>query len=139
MPLQTIGMLTPTADVSITPLGGTLQSYRGYLDSFSIDEVVELVPEDTFANEGSVKTTPGRDQLRVTASGVLKLGAAGAGPLIPFPQGALIAFLYATGCSISSNWNASRSGATRVVNANGRLSLDAVSQGTYVVLWDRGT
>lgn len=133
MTLTSINGRDGTGDFTITG-----QSYATILREFDIESNVRMIDTATFSIEGVSTQDPGLEQLQLRMIGWLKKGGGPqAGPIIPAPQNVAVSAIYSTGCTIASNFNFTRAAARRIVNENGIITGEGVSNGAFVVTWIR--
>jgi hypothetical protein len=134
MALSTINGQDGTGAISINSV-----VYSCILAEFEFEATVAQVDSTTFCSEANTVYEPGETVRTLRIAGLLKKGAAAAGPLEPPPQNVPVVLTFSTGCTLTGNVNFTRAVARRTVKQNAILAGEALYTGSVTKVWDTGS
>lgn len=131
MALTVIGPLTSTSDLTIAG-----QSYAEVATEIEFEGTVDSVDITTFADEPDSAYTQGQTVNRFRFAAILKQNGIEAGPILPLPQGAAVALVFATGASLSFTGNFTRLVVRRAVKQAGVMAGEGIVTSSVLKTWD---
>lgn len=130
MARQVIGGRDGLANFSIDAV-----EYECILTEHEFETTTDQVESTTFCTETAPEFEEGETRHVFRIAGLLVKGIAGAGPLLPLPQGAAIVQTFSTGCTLTYDGNFTRGLARRTVKQNGIIAGEGLVTGPVVKAW----
>jgi hypothetical protein len=125
-----------TAVASITLASAEYNTYMSYA---SVTSNAPRIDETVFSTENDGgESSVGTEELTIELRGIMKQGAANAGPLIPLPIGVAFEVEWDTGCSIAGTCSFTRASAARAAGSTGTIDGLAFSSGVFTKTWNTG-
>jgi hypothetical protein len=133
MALATITPQTASVEILLATV-----SYKNYFSSARVRSNLPQLDATVFGNEATGDFIAGIERLTIDFGGVLKKGAAAAGPLIPLSGKQGIAFVIeydGVANQITGTMNFSEAEASMVVGQIRPITASGFSVGTFTVTW----
>jgi hypothetical protein len=132
MALATIRPKTAAASILISAV-----EYNTVMSYASVTSNAPRIDETVFSTENvGGQSSVGTEELTYDLRGIMKRGAAEAGPLIPLPQNVTCTVAFDSSCSIAATVNFTRGMAGRGAGTTGTIDGQAYSTGAFTKSWN---